>query len=378
MPRKSENRDSTRRESKLKIKLDQRSKTPAYHQVITKIRSQIASGYLKRGDRIPPVRQLCDDLGVSYATAARGIRALVEDGVLEARTGAGTHVAAARGKRLETIGVVGFVSFGQLMRDTHYFAHMLPLVQDTVIESGQTVVYDHWRSGTPLGNLFNNLELVDGLIVLGADEGQLEDIRAVRRMGVPVLTIGPRLGYDSDVSEVDSANVNDSRRAIEALLDMGHKHVAIAQDSSIETGQKRYMGAVEALRKADVYREALDFNMGNATDLSRAIVRAKPRPTAIFLLGMLAQVPNLYDQLSGTPCELGTHLYPALYDENLWHIVEPLGIDFLSIEQPMTQIARSAVEEIEKMIESPDYDPGRIRLPSRLVRITAGGYHEKI
>ena len=55
----------------------------AYRQVQEFFRQLVLDGSLKRGQRLPPLRKICEQLNVSYVTAARGIRALVEEGVLE-------------------------------------------------------------------------------------------------------------------------------------------------------------------------------------------------------------------------------------------------------------------------------------------------------
>lgn len=56
-------------------------------------RGLIVSGRLGRGEKLPSVRQTARDLGVSPGTAARAYRQLEQDGLVVARTGAGTKVS---------------------------------------------------------------------------------------------------------------------------------------------------------------------------------------------------------------------------------------------------------------------------------------------
>ncbi|NMM91675.1 hypothetical protein B2J88_46580 [Rhodococcus sp. SRB_17] len=56
-------------------------------------RGLIVSGRLGRGEKLPTVRQTARDLGVSPGTAARAYRQLEQDGLVVARTGAGTKVS---------------------------------------------------------------------------------------------------------------------------------------------------------------------------------------------------------------------------------------------------------------------------------------------
>jgi len=64
---------------------------PLYHRVYREIASEIESGALQPGDRLPSERWLCDELGVSRATVRRAIEELAGDGLVEGR-GRGSFV----------------------------------------------------------------------------------------------------------------------------------------------------------------------------------------------------------------------------------------------------------------------------------------------
>lgn len=61
-------------------------------RVVDAIRAQIERGTLKRGDQLPPERELAQQLGVSRPTVRAGLRSLVTMGVLESRHGFGTFI----------------------------------------------------------------------------------------------------------------------------------------------------------------------------------------------------------------------------------------------------------------------------------------------
>lgn len=67
---------------------------PPYVQVVNHIRSQITAGELKEGETIPSARQLAADWSISLATATKALAALRSEGLVSARTGIGTIVAA--------------------------------------------------------------------------------------------------------------------------------------------------------------------------------------------------------------------------------------------------------------------------------------------
>jgi DNA-binding GntR family transcriptional regulator len=66
---------------------------PLWIQAVDLIRREIASGVLKPGMRLPPERELCQQLSLSRATLRKALNQLVEYGVLNASHGRGWYVA---------------------------------------------------------------------------------------------------------------------------------------------------------------------------------------------------------------------------------------------------------------------------------------------
>lgn len=62
-------------------------------QVVEHMRRRIESGALKPGDKIPPERELAQELGISRASLRAGIGYLAAMGVMKVRHGVGTFVA---------------------------------------------------------------------------------------------------------------------------------------------------------------------------------------------------------------------------------------------------------------------------------------------
>ena len=73
-----------------------------YERIAADILRRVASGALRPGDRLPPIRHAATEWGVNLNTVAKAYAALAERGILETRAGAGTVVARSRpDKRLE-------------------------------------------------------------------------------------------------------------------------------------------------------------------------------------------------------------------------------------------------------------------------------------
>jgi GntR family transcriptional regulator len=67
---------------------------PIYRQITDQIRYQIAAGLLKKGDRIPSVRELALQLAVNQNTILKVYNELCRENVLKIERGEGTFVAA--------------------------------------------------------------------------------------------------------------------------------------------------------------------------------------------------------------------------------------------------------------------------------------------
>lgn len=69
---------------------------PLYRRIANALATQIASGVLKVGERLPSERQMAEDLGASRMTARQALKLLERRGLVETRTGLGAFVARAQ------------------------------------------------------------------------------------------------------------------------------------------------------------------------------------------------------------------------------------------------------------------------------------------
>jgi DNA-binding transcriptional regulator YhcF (GntR family) len=74
------------------IELDSTSSTAPYEQIRAQIATQVETGALQPGDRLPTVRRLAEELGLATNTVARAYRELEQSGAIETRGRAGSFV----------------------------------------------------------------------------------------------------------------------------------------------------------------------------------------------------------------------------------------------------------------------------------------------
>lgn len=77
------------------IRIDERSPTPIYEQIVESIKALIAKGALAEGDRIPSVRELSATLLVNHNTVAKSYQELERQGIIVSLRGKGAFVAKA-------------------------------------------------------------------------------------------------------------------------------------------------------------------------------------------------------------------------------------------------------------------------------------------
>lgn len=77
----------------IQFKLDPKTGSPFYRQIIDQIKFGIASGNLKTGEQLPTVRALAVELKVNLNTVAKAYKELEIQNVLETQQGTGTFIS---------------------------------------------------------------------------------------------------------------------------------------------------------------------------------------------------------------------------------------------------------------------------------------------
>lgn len=78
------------------LRIEIRTDTPAYRQIVDALRARLVAGDLQPGDLLPPVRQLALDLGIHFNTVAEAYRVLAEEGWLDLKRRRGAMVLARK------------------------------------------------------------------------------------------------------------------------------------------------------------------------------------------------------------------------------------------------------------------------------------------
>ncbi|MCP3965044.1 MAG: GntR family transcriptional regulator [Lentisphaerae bacterium] len=78
----------------MRITIDKNSDMPVYRQIIERVTQQIQSGQLKAGDKLPPERELAQEIGTARGTVKKAYERLAVNHVIQIVHGRGTFVSS--------------------------------------------------------------------------------------------------------------------------------------------------------------------------------------------------------------------------------------------------------------------------------------------
>lgn len=88
--------------SQMIFKLNPQAGQPLYLQLMQQIRHAVDTGVLRRGDQLPGIRTLGEEIVVSHNTVAKAYSELEHEGLLEIRHGSGAYISARGGSKLRS------------------------------------------------------------------------------------------------------------------------------------------------------------------------------------------------------------------------------------------------------------------------------------
>ncbi|MBS0022748.1 LacI family DNA-binding transcriptional regulator [Microbacterium paraoxydans] len=214
---------------------------------------------------------------------------------------------------------------------------------------------------------------VDGLIVVPASATSTH-LAHSQSQGVPVVLASRRIeGLAAD--SVVLADEDGAFRGTTALIDRGHTRIGYLGNAlSIFTGRRRHAGFVRALEArglpVDAHLVATNQQtVEQARDATRALLRAKNPPTAIFC----ANNRNAIGALKEISTQLGSGLrtpgdFPEIVSFDDFELAELSPVPISVIDHDPRELGRTAARLLLDRLDGGDRDaPSReIELPVSL------------
>jgi DNA-binding LacI/PurR family transcriptional regulator len=351
--------------------------TTLAHQIKQHITWLIASGKLKPGDLLPPIRTLAAQLGVNLHTVRSAYHKLEADGLAETRRGKGTHVLgfhpacftqAETPMRSHTIGVI-------LPSWTNPFYHALLEGIESVMDEDQTLILLSNAHDDPhlAFRAFNMLSAkgVDGILSISHNLCEFLNLTPQTfdaYSGVPFVCMDTpeSCGY---AVNIDLASIG--RLAAEHLLSHGHKRIGcITFYPYSENIAPVYGNFMQALRAAglqtspDLTAIVPDFSQASGAEGMRALLGLAEPPTAIFALADMLALGALQ-----TAKQAGIHIPDQLALISFNDIPAAALSDppLTSIATPAAQLGLTSAQMLKALIEGRKPVNRRVTLPVNLV-----------
>lgn len=344
----------------------------------------IASGQLQPGEKLPPVRQLADQLGINLHTVRAAYQKLEAEGLAVTRHGSGTVVLEfdpfrvaqqTPNVRTHTVGVLVprlsnpfYPAFLQGVEEVARQAHTLLFICNTDDDPLTGKAY--------LDQLM--ARQVDGLIVAPCG---LTLNRGVNPTSLDLIAAPLPIVYVDRPDETGYAVLLDSEGAGYAatshLIEHGHRRVGLVTcylDSP--TVRQSYQGYAQALKAAglqecpELIATAPAFTIAAGRSSAYRLLDSPTPPGAIFAAGDVLAVGVMQAARERGFRIPGDIALVGYNDLDIATLVEP---PLTSVAAPVRELGATAMHVLRRLIMKEPVEARQTRLPTHLViRRTCG------
>ena len=257
------------------IDLDRNRQGPLYRQVKAGVIRQIRLGALRPGDRLPPTRQLAQDLGVNRGTVSAAYDELLADGVLASHVGRGTFVSEA----FDPLSLGGGNAGGRYRWKEHFAGSTPPQRRDFPQTMGEVIPF---HRNVPDPALFPNEAFQDSLN------------HVMETTGAELLSYAPSAGSPEFVSFVrdhlaehrqvpagpnEILVVNGSQQALDLVC-----RAFLRPGDTVAVEDPTYGGALDLFQSFGVRVVGIGLDEQGLIMQEAEVVLARERPKFIYTM----------------------------------------------------------------------------------------------
>lgn len=354
-----------------KVKLDVNRNLPLYSQISEKLRSMILSGYLKKGERIPPSSELQRIFNVSTITVEKGVLALVKEGMLLRRPRLDTYVAGTTAVRRISPRAPKMINviFNSNRPGGHPYFEWICTLEQVCKADGYTIRFTISHPDAPESVEYLTANCA-GIILMGMPKLHL--IRALQEK-LPLVLIGdPEDDSPREVKDLDYVVNDDAGRAyqcIRHLVELGHRRIMAIitplntpyernQRSGVERAAKEFKLTPEELRIYSVP----DYLQECGYKAAYPALCSAPRPTACMTteaslaIGIMKAASDLGLTI---PKDLSLITFGSQFD------CERKEPQLTCFESNTAEIARNVIwKKLKGQLENPKHKPSKTVVPA--------------
>ncbi|MBO0792942.1 MAG: LacI family DNA-binding transcriptional regulator, partial [Ktedonobacteraceae bacterium] len=204
----------------------------------------------------------------------------------------------------------------------------------------------------------------DGAILVLA-HGQSQDLDTLRRHKIPFVAVDHRGELGADVPSVGATNWLGGRTAVEHLISLGHRRIAvISGDATLRCNRDRIAGYRAALEDAGIPVDPAlirpgGFAQQTGYEQTCALLDLPEPPTAIFA-GSDMQAMGVYSALQARGLSVPDSMSVVGFDDiPIASIVVPA---LTTVRQPLVEMGRVATTMLLRLIAEEPLDSMRVEL----------------
>lgn len=334
----------------------------AYVFIKRKMKSQIESGELPEGSRVPSELEVARQYGVSRNPARQALRDLEREGYLIRRPGTGSFVApAARRQKFFALSGKRTMVIASPGLENEFNRNIVGAIIKQASEFGfqPTLYFQHFSEEEEIDFLTDiQSSGAAGLILWlqNLTPKTSEVLRKFQQSRFAYVLID-RFVRDVESDFVVSDNEDMGYRLTGALLDRGHEYVAFVSgkldSTSVQDRLSGYRRALEGASKPFISEliESYSRQSGLAPALLNRVVTRGRRPTA-FVCENESVASSLIDELEALHCRIPADIELATVDDV--DLASTLEIPMVTVTQAADQMGRESAELLIARIANPD------------------------
>ncbi len=335
---------------------------PLYAFIKRELKSQIESGELPEGARVPSEFELARSYSVSRNPTRQALRDLEREGYIIRTPGRGSFVAPVQSRqRLLPISGWRTVALACPELECRYTRSVVQgFIQSAAEDGVQTMVYFVRFSNESEFDFLTDMRNsgIEGIAfwLQHATDRTLDLLRKFRRSGFPFVLIDRYVhGVDADYVVTDNEDVGF--QLTDALIRRGHTEIAFVANELMSTSSEdRLAGHRRALEEAGLTftRDLVglvDPKTEPVTAVTSRIMAYRHRPTAFCCLNDFV-ASTLLDELTNLGYSVPEDVELALVDDS--RMADALGIPMIAAVQAGAEMGRESAQLLLRRIAEPD------------------------
>ena len=277
------------------LRIDRDGALPLTVQLVQQLRWLIVRGQAGVGDRLPPVRDLADELGINMHTVRAAYQELSRAGLVTSRPGAGTIVAAYDPERLATnVARIPSFTIGVIVPSfEEFYTPMLEAIDDALEHEPTMVVVCNTREDPAKAGWFVDQLIArgtDGIILVAHDP---HDPSGAPMSRIPALLPTVVVDWPTAAGPAVLFDMHGAgHQAAAHLIGHGHERIGVITPpmaapsvADTHTGIHQALSDASLTLQPENVAHVPDFATPSGIDGAEHLLALDPPPTAILALG---------------------------------------------------------------------------------------------